>query len=163
MPDRQDQLDLETQHAAIEELRAQVNRSFEELVSTGHKLTQHNFLVNAGGAAAVLAYMGSAQDAGFAIWPLACFLVGVIATGMELRSLVSSLKAIHEDAIRRWLEFAKGKLDLSDAAPSPDLGRPRPAQKLVELVAQWAFPVGVIFGLGAYLLHDVDLSYWHVR
>ena len=152
MNEPRNQLDPETQLRANEELTA-VNRSFEELISIGHKLTQHNFLVNAGGAAAVLAYIGSTPGAGFAMWPLACFLVGVVATGVELRSLATFFEALHKDAIHRRAEFRKGKLDLSDAVPPPDLGRPTRVHYWSRQFAQWAFPVGVTLGVIFYLLH----------
>jgi hypothetical protein len=64
MPDLRSQLDPEVQRRADKELTSQVDRSFEEGIETGHKLTQHNFLVNAGGAAAVLAYMGVESTGG---------------------------------------------------------------------------------------------------
>jgi hypothetical protein len=158
MQGRQSELDFETEHAVVEELRDQAKRAFAQGVSTAHKLIQHNFLVNAGGAAAVLAYMGSDQGADFAILPLACFLVGVIATGIELQCLLNFFGDLHDDATRRWLDFAKGKSDLSDAAPSPDLGRPTRLHRSSELVAQWAFPIGVALGLVAYLFDDLALS-----
>jgi hypothetical protein len=141
MPDLRSQLDPEVQRRADKELTSQVDRSFEEGIETGHKLTQHNFLVNAGGAAAVLAYMGSSQRADFAIWPLACFLVGVVASGLELRFLAKFFKALHGDAVRRRSEFVRDKLGLSDAVPSPDVGKfASRVHAWSGFIAQGAFP-----------------------
>jgi hypothetical protein len=151
MADLRSQLDPETQRRADQELTSQIDRSFEQLIETERKLTQHNFLVNAGGAAAALAYMRSSQGTGFAIWPLACFLVGVVASGIEVRFLAKFFKALHDDAVRRRSQFTQDKVSLSDAVPIPDVGKyPSRVHHWSGLVAQWAFPVGVVLGIFSY-------------
>jgi len=153
MSDLRSKLDPETQRRADQELTAQANRSFEEGIETGYKLIQHNFLVNAGGAATLLAYMGSGHRVDFAIWPLACFLVGVVASGLELRFLAQFFKALHDDAVRRRSEFSRDKLGLCDAAPPRDVGQwALRVHAWSGFVAQGAFPIGVIVGVFFYFV-----------
>jgi hypothetical protein len=136
----------------VDELTEQVNRCFEEFLAASYKLSQHNFLVNAGGATAVLAYIGSTSDATFAILPLVCFLVGIIACGVELRSLSTFFNVLRQDAIRRRVGFARGEIDLPNAAPPPDLGQPTWVHRVSAFIARWAFPAGVALGMIFYLL-----------
>ena len=85
-------LDEELSNALTSELHAQTKQTFDKVVETDWRLTQHNFLINAGGAAAVLAYLGASSSSKFAILSLLCFLVGVVASGIEIRMLLSSYR-----------------------------------------------------------------------
>ena len=129
------------------ELRAQVADSFSHLLATDQKLTQYSFLVNSGGAAAVLAFLGAAEPASFAWWPLGCFLVGAIASGLELRFHLWWLAELNSDAARRQSEFHAGTLPFNEAVPSPEIGKwRRRIHHWSGLVAQATFPLGVLAG-----------------
>lgn len=64
------------------------DRAFEEIFKLDSNLTNNNFLVNTGGAAATLAFMGAKTGAAEAVWPLMFFTIGLIATGFEIRALL---------------------------------------------------------------------------
>jgi len=142
------ELDADIREKAEAELTSQVNRAFEELLETSRKLSQHSFLVNSGGAAAILAYMSTNPDALFAFLPLVSFLMGVIASGLELRFLRGSLTALHKDAINRRSEFITDQVPLDKAVPAANTGSPYGKLSAWSgIVAQAAFPLGVILGI----------------
>ena len=75
------------------------DRAFDEIFKLDANLTNNNFLVNAGGAAATLAFMGAKTGAvAAAVWPLLFFTVGLIATGLEIRTLLLFGER-HKDAV----------------------------------------------------------------
>jgi len=124
MEGSRNELDPRMRAEADAELTAQVNQAFNERVETTRKLSQHSFLVNSGGAVATLAFVGNNPNASFALVPLIFFLVGVIASGMELRFLLKSLVSLHHDAIDRRSRFALDRLPLSKAMPGANVGSP---------------------------------------
>lgn len=138
--------------ALVSELSAQVQQVFDKLVETHLRLTQHNFLVNAGGAAAVLAYLGSPSASRFTIWALVCFVVGVVASGIEVRSLVHVYKSLHLDAIRRRSGFVANKLSAGNLGPPPGVGGcAGPIGTWSARVAQAAFVVGAALGVALFV------------
>lgn len=142
------ELDPDTREKADAELTSQVNRAFDELIETARKLSQHSFLVNSGGAAAILAFIGTNPDASFAFLPLIFFLVGVVASGLELRFLLKSLAALHRDAISRRSEFVLDRLPLTNAGPVANVGSwDTKLSGWSGDVAQASFPLGVVLGI----------------
>ena len=140
------------QAKADAELTSQINRAFDELVDTGRKLSQHSFLVNSGGAVAVLAFIGANPKASFAWWPLACFLLGVVASGLELRFLVHFFAALHADAVQRRRDFTTDQLPLDKAVPPSDVGSCySKAYGWSGGIAQVAFPLGIAIGIVAFI------------
>jgi hypothetical protein len=67
MPDYRQDIDKDLVKDIDAELHAQTKQTFDKVVETDWRLTQHNFLINAGGAAAMLAYLGSSSASKFAI------------------------------------------------------------------------------------------------
>jgi hypothetical protein len=135
-----------------EMLNRQVNTSFEAIVSTDKWLTQHNFLVNAGGAAAILSYLSSAPENQFAIVPLIIFILGVVASGIEIRYLLKVHGELHQDAIRRRGGFVSDELTVGDAA---NVQAPTKRSKNINhysgVVAQWSFVIGCATGIIGYI------------
>jgi len=136
------------------ELSAQVRLCFDKSVETNWRLVQHNFLVNAGGSAATLAYLGTEPTAIFAIWPLLCFLIGVVTSGVEIRSLLSIYGALYKDARRRHTGFTADKLSVKELSPSSDVA------KCADRINQWSgwiaqavFVVGVVVGVILYPIY----------
>jgi hypothetical protein len=125
---------------------------FDKIVDLDWRLTQHNFLVNAGGAASTLAYMGATQSSVDFVWPLTIFLVGVVASGIEQRALLRVFGNLHNDAIRRRSGFATDELTVRMACPDKGAGG-----KAVYLnhacgwISQIFFAIGIALGLGLYL------------
>jgi hypothetical protein len=60
------------------------SQSLDKLSKACDKQTQYNFLVNSGGSAAVLAFLGTNTNSNFAIWPLTFFAIGLITCGVGL-------------------------------------------------------------------------------
>ena len=123
MSDLRSQLPPDIQQAADQEFTSQVKQAFDSIVTIDGRLTQHNFLVNAGGAVAVLAFIGARPYAGFSFWPLGLFLLGVVASGVELRALLIWSSHLHNDAMERRRKFAADTLPLSQAVPAADLAK----------------------------------------
>jgi hypothetical protein len=146
------ELDKETAQQLSSILEAQTKTSFNAIVETDKWLTQHNFLVNAGGAAAVLSYLSSDPTPTFAVVPLAVFLIGVIASGFEIRYLMKIHSELHLDAMRRRGGFVSNKLSVAQAA---DVQTPKGLTKKVNhysgLVAQASFIIGCVVGISGFL------------
>jgi hypothetical protein len=136
------------QSALDDALDAQVNRAFDESIEYGRKLSQQVFLVNAGGAAAVLAYLGSTGGSGYAYWPLLCFLVGLVCGGVELRCLANFFFALHLDAMERRRKWVEDEIKVSEVVPTSSIARwDRRIGTECGRIAQAAFPIGVLVGL----------------
>lgn len=134
--------------AIVEELSAQARQCFDKVIEADWRLTQHNFLVNAGGAAAVLAYLGSTPTPRFAIWPLLLFLIGVIASGIEIRALLSIYSALYKDALRRRAGFVGNELRVKESVPASDVsGCASHINHWSGVVSQLSFVLGVAVGL----------------
>lgn len=147
-------LDEQLANALTTELHIQTERAFEKVIETNWRLTQHNFLINAGGAAAVLAYLGTSHGAKFAVWPLLLFLVGVIASGAEVRALVAIYSELHKDALNRLSGFMNNLLPADKAVPSEDVAKvPGTIKRWGGWIAQLSFVLGVIVGLYQYLCY----------
>ena len=152
MTDLRDNLDPDYRSQADAMLTSQVEESFEELVDTGRKLRQQNFLVNAGGAAALLAYLGTGKASDAHIWPLLVFLTGLVSGGIELRALFNFYGTLHTDAIERRGRFTANEVGFGNSAPPDDIGKcGRTIAKWSGYISQWSFPIGVIVGLWAFL------------
>lgn len=133
-------------------LDRQVNTSFGARVDTDKWLTQHNFLINAGGAAAILGYLSSEPTPDFAIAPLVIFLSGVIASGIEIRYLLKVHQELNEDALQRRDGFVSDKLTVAQVV---SVDAPKTITKNINhysgLVAQWSFAIGSIVGVIGFL------------
>lgn len=147
-----DQLSDDLAAAIGDELAAQCRQCFDKVVETDWRLTQHNFLMNAGGVAALLAYIGSNPNATFAIWPLICFLVGIIASGVEIRALLKTYSALHSDALRRREGFMMNRLSVADSVPKEGVaGKAAVINHWSGVISQTAFVLGVVWGVVMYL------------
>jgi len=142
------------QNEMAAELLSQVKELHDKTIETNWRLTQHNFFTNAGGAVAILGYMGATQSASFAILPLCFFVVGLIASGIEIRVLYSIYGRLHHDAAERHKKI----LDDSSKALESAVPNKYVASLLGKLnswsgiVAQSAFVLGVLSGVLGYLL-----------
>jgi hypothetical protein len=132
-------------------LSAQVSRAFDQLVETDKRLTQHNFLVNAGGSAAVLGYMGTQSASSFLVLPLICFLVGVIFSGLEIRALLKFYSLLHVDALRQRSGFSENQLRVRELMVPPHLGKWTVRMNhSCGWISQLCFVFGVAIGLLVY-------------
>jgi hypothetical protein len=156
MKEKLSQLDRQLAEQLCAILAAQVKTSFEAAIAADKWLTQHNFLVNAGGAAAVLSFIGSGTAPAFTFVPLSLFLLGVIASGVEIRYLMKLHGELHQDAIRRRGGFVADKLTVAETA---DVQAPRKITRNINhycgLIAQVAFIVGSLIGLLGLILHEL--------
>ena len=147
-------MEKETANAVASALHSQTKQTFESIVKTDWRLTQHNFLVNAGGSAAVLAYLGTSSSSMFAVWSLVCFLVGVVASGAEIRALLAIYYGLHKDALNRLNGFMKNELPIENAVPKPDVVKvPSKINHWAGWVAQISFVLGVVVGLFLFFCH----------
>jgi len=67
----------------------------DKVIESNWRLTQQTFLSNAGGAAAVLGYMGSAEPGSWAIFPLVFFALGIVTSAIEVRALLHTYALLH--------------------------------------------------------------------
>jgi len=137
-----------------DELAVQTRQAFDKVLETDWRLTQHNFLVNAGGAAAVLAYLGTVPTPTFAIWPLVCFVIGIASSSIEIRTLLLIFSSLHKDALRRRAGFVENKIPAKDLGPPTDVGGcAMPINHWCGWVAQIAFVAGVTSGISLFVLN----------
>ncbi|MBC8553419.1 MAG: hypothetical protein H8D23_27700 [Candidatus Brocadiales bacterium] len=130
-------------------LSDQIKETFNKMEETAKSHTQHTFLVNAGGATAVLAFIGTKTGTNSAIWPLFFFVIGVIACGVQLLMMVYVHKFLFNDAIIRRNKFYEKDATLEDITPKvSDI-----ENLIYQKIASWAcftahgsFIVGVIIG-----------------
>lgn len=151
MADYRKNLDDDVVKALYAELHAQSKQTFDKVVEADWRLTQHNFLINAGGAAAVLAYLGSSSSSRFAIWSLILFVAGAVASGVEIRASLWVYSSLHEEALRRLNGFMHNTLSTDEITPKEGIS---PIASKVNrwsgMVAQGSFVLGVGVGLALY-------------
>jgi len=148
MDEKYSDLTPEIAVAIADTLSSQEQESFSKVVETDKWLSQHNFLVNAGGAIAVLGYMGTASSTVIAAVPLSIFILGIIASGIEIRSLLTFYSLLHSDAIRRRGGFVTEELSVKEAAMvSGTQGSHNITNHWCGIFAQWAFVLGSLFGI----------------
>ena len=141
-----------------DELTSQSRQVFDKVVETDWRLTQHNFLVNAGGAVAVLAYLGSNSTKTFAIWSLICFVIGIVASGIEIRTLLSFFGSLHKDTLRRRLEFVENKILDTELGPPVNVGGCAVAiNHWCGWIAQIAFVTGIFIGISLFVMQSCNL------
>jgi len=152
MDEKFSELDPEVGQPVLTTLSDQVRESFDKIVETDKWLTQHNFLVNAGGAAATLGYLGTNPGSSFAVFPLLLFLVGIIASGIEIRGLLSIYSHLHKDALRRRGGFVSDEISVKEAASveKVPIWSVR-ANHWSGIVSQLSFVVGSIIGISSYV------------
>jgi len=145
-------LDKDTAEHLCSILDSQVKTSFNGIIETDKWQTQHNFLSNAGGAAAVLGYLSSTPTPTFALLPLIAFLFGVVASGIEIRFLLMTHKELFEDAMRRRNGFVSGKLSVADGG---DVQAPKASTDNIKyysgIISQSSFVIGCVMGILGYL------------
>ncbi len=148
MDEKMTDLDLKVSQPIIDTISGQVQESFNKIVETDKWLTQHNFLVNAGGAAAILGYMGGSSTPNHAIFPLVIFLVGIIASGIEIRGLLGIYGHLHKDALRRRGGFMSDQITVKEAASvEPIPTKYTNANNWSGYVAQGSFIIGCATGV----------------
>lgn len=152
MDEKFSELDPDVGQPILATLSDQVRESFDKIVETDKWLTQHNFLVNAGGAAAILGYMGTSTSSSFAIFPLLIFLIGVVANGVEIRGLLSIYSHLQKDAIRRRDGFVSDLITVKEAATVKDVPIwSKRTNHWSGIISQLAFVVGCVVGISGYV------------
>jgi hypothetical protein len=152
MKDRSEDLEPEVASAIVDELSNQARECLNKIAEIDWKLTQHNFFVNAGGAAAILAYLGTSPAPTYAVWPLALFVGGIIASGIEIRALLGIFSALHSDALRRRAGFVGNELAVEDSVPKHDVtGCWKHINHWSGVISQVSFVLGSIVGIGLFL------------
>ncbi len=139
----------ETQTALRNQLEDQVKHSFDKLEDVSKLNTRHVFLVNAGGATATLAFIGTKTSSTFAIWPLLFFVVGVIACGIQLLMTTYVHKEIFEDTLIRRDKFYKENSTVEDILPKIEEVTNSKFQKIARkayFTAHGSFIVGILSG-----------------
>lgn len=124
------------------------NQVLDRLDKACNKQTHYNFLVNSGGSAAVLAFLGTGTNSAFAIWPLMFFTIGLILCGIGLFA-----KVYLENGMFYKISDAKGKLidNSAKTLKDIDIGDVKKwysyqIAKYANYTAFGAFVVGVIIG-----------------
>ncbi len=106
-----DKQEKEYKKRILDELLNQAHLIFNKLEDAANKHIQHVFVVNAGGAAAVLAFLGAKPGSSFAVWPLLIFVSGVIACGINLLASYYTYKGMFDDAWNQRKKYEEtGKL-----------------------------------------------------
>ena len=142
------------------ELLSQVIGLHDKTIETHWRLTQHNFFTNAGGAVAILGYLGATQTASFAIWPLCFFVIGLIASGIEIRILYYTFGNLCQDAATRHKKFIDNPSNVKESSiPNTEVSAKYGRWNFWSgVTAQSAFVLGVLSGVGGYLYSIYTIS-----
>lgn len=153
MTERYSQLPKEKAERLLDLLGSQSREAFEAVADLDNRLTNTNFLTNGGGAVAALAFLGEHPDAGALKISLCLFAIGVVATGLELRSLMKYWGELCSDANRRRRGFANESLTVEEVAVVPaELGnRHKFINHWAGVVSQWTFALGFLVGAWGFL------------
>lgn len=139
--------ELEPARAArlAEVLNGQSREAIDAIHELDRRLTQTNFLTNGGAAAATLALLAGNIEPQVVYVPLAFFVTGLVATGLEIRYLMKYWAVLFKDATRRHRGFMADELTVKEAGTTNDS-----EGKLYQAINHWA---GVVaqstFVLGA--------------
>lgn len=152
MDEKFSELDPEVGQPILTTLSNQERESLDKIVETDKWLTQHNFLVNAGGAAATLGYLGTNPSSTYAILPLLIFVVGIVASGIEIRGLLSIYSHLHKDALRRKRGFVSDEISVKEAASVEKVPKwSVRANHWSGLTSQISFVLGSVLGIAGYV------------
>ena len=143
-------LNAATAAAISDTLSEQARHAFDKVVETDKWMTQHNFLANTGGAIAVMGYLGTSHTPYFAIFPLVMFLVGIVASGIEIRALLKIYGRLHKDALRRREGFVSEKLSVGEAATVEVEGFWTKVNDWCGITSQVTFVLGAITGVAGF-------------
>lgn len=64
----------------------------------------------------MLGYLGSTPTPTHAIFPLVIFIIGIIASGIEIRGLLGIYSHLHKDALKRRGGFISDEFTVREAA-----------------------------------------------
>jgi len=95
------ELDKDSADKIQNELTEQCSLTFYHSLDAGWKLTQHNFLVNAGGSTALLAILNKNESVKYLIIVLVIFILGTLAAIIETWSLKNVLDNLNKNARER--------------------------------------------------------------
>lgn len=146
------EFDPQKKRAIEGELFAQLQLEFGRFENTARMYTQHIFIVNAGGSAATLAFLGTKTGSTFAIWPLPFFIFGVIACGAKLLAEFYLNRGTFNDALNRRNKFSETN-EIEGLYPKEEEMKKRTSYRIAHwasFIAHGLFIAGVISGWVAY-------------
>lgn len=130
------------------EFERQEQQALAMVSSLDEKLTQYSFLANSGGAIAVLGFIGTNQANSMALWPLSLFVLGVICSGIEYRSLLIFFSALHTDALNRRKKYNAGVTNINELVPPKNVGGIHTKiNHWAGIAAQVCFALGSLIGV----------------
>ena len=152
MNDNQKIVPPENQDLIREEALRQQSDLQDKVIECNWRLTQHNFLANAGGAVAILGFMGSDKSGTWAIYSLLFFALGIICSAIEVRALLEIFGDLHK-AVTESIDRISGKVfSVEEALIRKDAGRlPGRINMMASYISQACFIIGVFIGGGAYI------------
>jgi hypothetical protein len=147
------QVSPELNMRVAETIREENSKMLDRLSDLDRRLTNTNFLTNGGGAVAILAFLSNHSPSLGLKLALLFFAIGVIATGVENRALLSFFGAVSKDNSRRNKEYWDDKLSLRGFAEiPPNVGRhAKWINHHAGVASQVLFAAGVISGAIAFL------------
>ncbi|MGH8614073.1 MAG: hypothetical protein ACREYF_19110 [Gammaproteobacteria bacterium] len=147
------QLDAKTGVDIAQVIATQRDRAFQQIQTFDERLTKINFFTNGGAAVATVALLGIEKIELFLVMvPLAFFVLGVIATVIELRALLSYWGYLLKDAIRRHQGFLDNQLSVKECLVEPSIGSwPKKLNHWAGVIAQLAFVAGVVSGIVGFV------------
>lgn len=152
MPANDEILPPENQEAIREHILESQLELQNKFIESSWRLTQHNFISNAGGAVAILGYLGTSDAGSWAVYPLLLFALGIISSTVEMRALVLIYANLHQattDVLDRILgngfRLNDTKLNTKASSVAGSVG------KFASYLSQFCFFVGVMVG-----------GYWYV-
>lgn len=152
MSERDPILPEENQELIRSEVLRQMNELTEKVTETNWKLTQHNFISNAGGAIAILGFLGTDNAGSWAIYPLLIFAIGLVSSTIEVRALHEVYSELHKAVSANFANISGRDFTAQDAMPEKGTGKlPGTVNKYASYISQACFILGVVCGGGGYV------------
>ena len=131
--------------AITEELRKQSEFAFNKQIEATFGLSKFNVATNAGGAVALLTYIGTGNSVSGSSIPLVLFVLGLVASGIEMRAVQFLYSDIRAEFSKKLLGFTEGASPAQfQVLPNPVSGK---WQKWASWISQALFVSGALAGV----------------
>ena len=107
------------------------------------RLSKHQFLANAGGAAATLAFIGAERGSSSAAVPLVLFLIAIMLISWKLRIESRGFALALKTLSSRRRQWHRGEIEIGDVMTLPEGSRP-----LADLAKNLSSAVDLLFAAG---------------
>lgn len=114
MSDESTKLNKETQVRMLESFTEHAKYMQEKVAELDVRLSRNNLLTNGAAAIALLAFISTGNAPPYSAVPLIIFVVGVIASGIEVRSQMNYFGVVHKRILAQKSTVRSNEFDFED-------------------------------------------------